>query len=622
VVSELRDVRDFLAQHPPLASLPGQALDELPRRVSVRYLRRGRSFPPDGADASAFYVLRKGAIELRDGSGTLLDRLGEGDSFDATTMCSAEGPGFVGITIEDALIYVLSGATLAQLRQSHPMFDASFERSLLQRLRRAREAAMNAPPVGGNLLRLKVADVVARAPVTAPPDLMVQEAAALMTRERVSSLMVVQDMALEGIVTDRDLRSRCIAEGLGGAVTLRQVMTARPHTISPDASAFEAVLAMSQLRIHHLPVVDHEGVRGMVSTHDLLRAQTANTMYVADRIGRCGSLPALRGAMNWVRELHVQLVAANATAQQLGLAIATVCDAVTRRLIELAIERLGEPPVPFAWIATGSQGRGELTVRSDQDNSIILDDAFENDRHDAYFDALASSVNEGLDACGYERCPGEVMASNPRWRQPVATWTTYFTGWLENTDYKAAALAANFFDMRTVWGRDELRQRLMAAILPRCTEDAVFRAYLAGHALSNRPPLGFFRNLVLERSGDHVGTVDLKMHGLLPIVDLARLYALASGVEAVGTLQRLKDAAGTPMLSEEGAENLRAAFEYIWMLRARHQAEQLRRNEQADNFVAPDALRSMERRHLRDAFAAIATMQDAVRVAHGDRLPR
>jgi CBS domain-containing protein len=621
VVSELRDVRDFLAQHPPFASLPGKALDDLPRRVSVRYLRRGRAFPPDGADPSAFYVLRKGAIELRDDSGALLERLAEGDSFEAATTLPTEGPGLVGVTIEDTLVYVFSSGTLAQLRRGHPAFDASFERSLGQRLHRAREGAMNAPQVGGNLLRLKVADVVARAPVTAPPDLTAREAAMLMTRERVSSLMVVQDGALEGIVTDRDLRSRCVAAGLDGAVPLRQVMTARPHTISPDASAFEAVLAMSHFRIHHLPVVDRDGVQGMVSTHDLLRAQTANTLYVADRISRCSSLAALRGAMNGARELHVQLVAANATAQQLGLAITTVCDAVTRRLVELGIERLGEPPVPFAWIATGSQGRGELTVRSDQDNAMILDDAFDPGRHDGYFEALAISVNEGLDACGYERCPGGVMASNPRWRQPVRSWVTYFTGWLEHTDYKAATLAANFFDMRTVWGRDDLRQHLMADILPRCATEAVFMAYLAAHALSNRPPLGFFRNLVVERSGDHVGAVDLKAHGLLPIVDLARLYALASGVEAVGTLQRLKEAAGTEMLSQEGAENLRAAFEYIWVLRARHQAEQLRRNEPVDNFVAPDVLKSTERRHLRDAFAAIATMQDAVRGAHGDRLP-
>jgi len=176
--------------------------------------------------------------------------------------------------------------------------------------------------------------------------------------------------------------------------------------------------------------------------------------------------------------------------------------------------------------------------------------------------------------------------------------------------------------MRTIWGEDELRQRLMAQVLHRCRGEKIFLSYMASHALGNRPPLGFFRNFVLVRSGEHEGAVDLKRHGLLPIVDLARFYALAGGVESVGTLERLREALAADTLSEEGSENLVAAFEFISMIRATHQAEQLRGGGEVDNYVMPEALTTMERRHLKDAFAAIATLQDAVRTAHSDRLPR
>jgi len=620
VVSELNDVREFLAGRPPFVALPDAALEVLPRHISVRYLRRGAGFPPADADPSGLYVLRKGAVEIRDAAGALVEKLAEGDIFDPTAVDSEDEPPRGGTAAEDTLLYVIAGPALAELRRTHPAFDRSFDRAIVERLRRAGEAAHDTPRTGGDLLHLRVCDLVSRKPVTAPPELTVREAAQLMSRERVSSLLVAEAGVLQGIVTDRDLRSRCVAAGLPGDTPLRQVMTASPLTVTRFASAFEALLMMSHRRIHHLPVVDGAELHGLVSTHDLLRAQATNPLYLADRVGRCGSIEALRETVVEVRELHLQLVAAHATARQLGQAVTSVCDAVTRRLVDLAIDELGPPPVPFAWVATGSQGRGELTLCSDQDNAIVLDDTY-SAAHDDYFASLARHVNEGLHEAGYVRCPGNVMASNPAWRRPLAAWKGYFRDWLQHTDHKNVTLAVNFFDMRTVWGEDDLRQQLMAAILPETVRAKVFLAFLAGHALGNQPPLGFFRNFVVARSGEHEGMVDLKKRGLLPIVDLARVYSLTAGLDTVATQQRLREAAVHGSLTAEGAELLDNALELIWTLRARRQAEQLRTSAPVNNFVAPEALTPMERRHLKDAFAAIATLQRSLSAAHGDRLP-
>ena len=242
---------------------------------------------------------------------------------------------------------------LDELRGEHAEFAAGFERSVAERLRRARESAQQQPRAGGDLLRLQVADLVTRPPVAASPDLDLRAAATLMTRERVSALLVMADGRLLGIVTDRDLRTRCVAAGLESTAAVREVMTRDPHTLPRAASAFEALMTMSRLRIRHLPVVDEAGVHGMISTHDLLRAQSTNPLYVAERIGRCRSLDRLRGVVEEVRELHIAMVASNAAARQLGQAVTSVCDALTRRLIELEIERLGPPPVPCAWVAPG-----------------------------------------------------------------------------------------------------------------------------------------------------------------------------------------------------------------------------------------------------------------------------
>ena len=213
------------------------------------------------------------------------------------------------------------------------------------------------------------------------------------------------------------------------------------------------------------------------------------------------------------------------------------------------------------------------------------------------------------------------MASNVRWRQPLRVWQSYLRDWVMHPDHTSATLAANFLDMRTIWGEDSLREELVHDALPLCAKNHLFLAYMAAHALNNRPPLGFFRRFVVARSGDHEGTVDLKRQGLIPIVDLARVHALQAGLSHVSTDRRLEELAGSANLSEQGADGLRAAFELIGTLRALHVADLLRRQEDVDNRVAPGSLSDLERKHLRDAFAAIATAQDSLRTAYEGRLP-
>jgi CBS domain-containing protein len=620
VVAELSDVRDFLALCQPFALLPPETLDELPGRFVVRYLRRGTSFPPGGSNAEDFYLLRKGAVELRNEAGVLLAKLAEGDGYDAADNPLTQDPGLAGVTIEDCLVYVLPAGELSELRRANPLFNDSFEHSLRSRMQGAREAILVAPQVGGNLLRLQVSELLARAPVCAAANTSARDAAQRMTAERVSALMIVEGDRLIGIVTDRDLRSRGIAAGFDPALAIQQIMTPDPIVISPTASAFDALLKMTGKGVHHLPVVDRGAIHGLISTHDLIRVQSANPLYVADRIRRSESVASLSKACEQTRELHLQLMAAHATAAQLGHAITAVADAATRRLIEFGTGQLGAPPVPFAWIATGSQGRGELGVGSDQDNAMILDDAYEESLHGQYFEALARLVNQGLAACGYRLCPGDVMASNASWRQPLGRWRDYFRDWIDHSDHKKATLAANFFDMRTIHGDDSLRQSLMQDALPYAADDDVFLGYQTGHAVGSRPPLGFFRRFVLDQGGQHEGTVDLKTRGLIPIVDLARVCALRTGAASVGTNDRLRAVVEGGALSQEGSENLRVAFEFIGTLRALHQADCLRRNEPVDNRVAPARLAGLERRHLKDAFTAIATTQEALRAAYQGRL--
>lgn len=609
---ELIEIREFLAGYPPFAQLTDECLDRLPRELTVRYLRRGTPFPPTDATAPCLYIVRTGAVELRNRKDELVAKFGEGDLYAAA--CTEHDPQrqLAGMTVEDSLFYLLPCARLQALRTQHSALDAWFTQSLSRRLRRAVETLQDTPHGSGNLLTVAVGSLLKRELVAVGPDTPIQEAARVMTAQRVSALLIMEQHRLVGILTDRDLRSRCLAEGLPADRPVSELMTRALHKIATDTPAFEALLTMTRLDIRHLPVMDHNRVVGMISTTDLIHYQSTSALYLVGAVRRCDSVEALAQVSRELPELQVQLVAAGATAHQLGQAISAVTDAITRRLLELATGHLGPAPVPYAWVAGGSQGRREQTALSDQDNALVLDDACVPERDGAYFEQLARFVNDGLAACGYRLCPGEIMASNPRWRQPLQAWRRTFRDWIAHADRKSAMLAVNFLDLRVIHGEERLLAQLQADILPRIRDDKVFLAYLAANAVSTRPPLGFFRNFALISDGEHANTFDIKLRGILPALNLARLYALTAGLPEINTVERLHAAVEAHALSAEGAANLEDAFEFISALRCRHQVMQFKRGESPDNYLPPDALTPLERSHLKDAFAAISTLQEAL----------
>jgi len=225
---------------------------------------------------------------------------------------------------------------------------------------------------------------------------------------------------------------------------------------------------------------------------------------------------------------------------------------------------------------------------------------------------LAQRVNDGLNACGYIYCPGDVMARNDKWRQPLKIWTKYFNTWIKRPEPMALMLSSVFFDLRPIYDPEGLFGELSERIRTLSKKETIYIAYMAANALKHRPPLGFFRNFVLIRGGEHDHTFDIKHRGIVPIVDLARVYALSAGLQETNTLERLRAAGAAKALSADGAANLVDAHEFIGTLRMRHQAEQLRRGEKADNFLSPDDLSPLERGHLKDAFALINTIQESL----------
>lgn len=614
--AELLEVQEFLVAHAPFEALPEQVLRELPRKLTTRYYKRDTEILGAGTNSDEMFIVRSGAVEVRDPNGGLVDRHDTGRCFGWKALLSDGAVPFTFTAIEDSLVLVMPGDVFRELSTTQPMWSVFFQHSLSQTMRLALQSVHTAER-GTAVLKTTVGDLIRRAPVSVTPDTTIRAAAQVMRDERISSLLVMAENRLVGIMTDRDLRSRVVAEGRDIDQPVEQIMTANPISAPADSMAFEILLSMVARNIHHLPVTDPTGtVIGMVSSTDLMRLERANPVYIASDIQKMTTVEELSAVGPRLAQIVTQLVREDATADDIGRIFTAIGDALERRLIELGMARLGHAPGPFCWVSLGSAARLEQGLSSDQDNGIILSDDVlagpDRSRYVAYIEALADFVSTGLTACGFPPCADGVMATNPSWRQGLAGWTEMFREWIETPRADSLLHQSVFFDMRPIFGDARLFDTLHRRVLTATSSSPRFLAHLTAEAVRVQPPIGFFRGFVLEKEGEHVSTLNLRTRGVALVINLARVYALADALPQVNTQARLSAIEGSGRLDRSTIADLKDAFEFISYVRIRHQASQIRAGQQPDNYVPPSELSQFEKRHLRDAFTIVRQAQAAL----------
>ena len=443
------------------------------------------------------------------------------------------------------------------------------------------------------------------------PDASIAEAARLMSSHNVSSILIGKPEQMIGIVTDRDLRNRVLAAGRDPAASVREIMTAEPASLDVSRPVFEAFLTMVNRGIHHLPLTRDGQPVGMITTRDLISLQTQHPLYLVSQVYKQDSVDALRDVASRISQMFALLLASGARPDDVARMLTALADAFTRQLLRLEQARLGPAPMAFGWIAFGSQARNEHTASTDQDNGLILErapDAAES----AYFAALASAVCDGLNACGYAWCSGDIMARNPAWRMSIDAWQQCFRGWIGDPKPAALLHASVFFDQRLVAGDRALFESLQTSIFEQAAGNPLFLAVLARQALAFEVPLGVFRRFVVAREGENRDTLDLKAAGAMPLTDVLRVHALAAGIREPGSLQRIDALRGAGRLPVADAAEFAAAFRLILRLRLENQSAQLAAGEAPDNRVNPDRLLRRDRDALRDAFGVIRVAQTAL----------
>jgi len=552
--------------------------------------------------------LVEGRVDLLNDRGDVVMPLHTGDWFGGTP---AVGLGISALqAIEDSTWTTFDAATFGDIRAELPMLAHLFTPPTGERGATTRASATTDPAL--NLMTTPVRALIKRAPITLPPQTSIRAAAEVMRDKRVSSVLIVEQDHLFGLITDRDLRNRVIAAGMDTGRSIMDIATLAPMSIDVQNPAFDALLLMARHNIHHVPVLDGQRIAGMITATDLTEQHSTSAVYLAGEIYKQTGVEGLQASATKIKRLQQNLAAAEASAYSTGHIITAITDAITSRLLQLAELRLGPPPVEYVWVAAGSQARNEQTAKSDQDNCLVLDDSYDEAMHGTYFRELAQFVCDGLDACGYIYCPGEMMAMTSTWRQPRRRWAEYFARWTGQPDPKSLMLTCVFFDLRAVYGKSELLEGLRSDVLQRTKGNSIFLAYMVGNALSHTPPLGIFKGISTIRSGENKGKIDLKHSGIVPIVDLARVYALAGGDSAVNSHDRLTSAAASGAISEQSAHDLRDALEFLAFTRIQHQARQIHAGLPPDNFMDPDDISNFERTQLKDAFQVVQALQSVL----------
>jgi CBS domain-containing protein len=615
--------RDFLSRVVPFSFLAEADLDDMVSKLSLIHHNPGTVLFVQGQSRIDYlYIIQKGSAELyyeQAGEKSLKGYLGEGDTYGGISMLLNEGVSIRTLRVEEeAYLYALPRDHFMRLCTKCAAFSDYFTDTFGKRMLDRSYAEIFARRIlpkdeAVHVFNVSVARLMNRDILSCNHHTPVQQAAILMSRRRCSSIFVQNDEGKHiGIVTDTDLRDRVIAQGLEITTPIATIMSSPLSTIPEQVSVFEAMLEMMQKKLKHLAVQDSSGnMVGTITSRDLLAAQGQSPLFIVREIASAVGREELKFQQARIPGLVHNLISSGAKAENVNRLIATVSDAILHRLLEIALEQHGPPPVPFVFMIMGSEGRREQTLKTDQDNAIIFQDVPEGQQASvkSYFLSLGETVCTWLDETGYAFCEGGVMAMNPNWCQPISAWRDKFSEWIHTAEAEDLLHSSIFFDFRGAYGDfsliDELRRHLFESL----QGWSGFFRHLTENALHFKPPLGFFRNFVVESKGEHRNALDIKQ-AMLPVVDFARIQALKNNIEETNTMGRLYELHARGHLSDKDYSDITRAYSFMMQLRFIRQITAIiEENRKPDNYINPKKLSRIEQTMLKEIFKRVEDFQ-------------
>ena len=615
--------RLFLSGIDPFTFLPEEEIDRAAQVLSrITYPRGTVPFVQGKTRVGYLYMLQKGAAERyfeENGAKKMRDLLSEGDLYGGISMLLNDGLAVRTMeVIEDATFCVLPSQVFFEICEKYSVFSDFFSDTFGKRMLSRSYAAIIAKTLlpredSLQFFNQPLSQIYSRNPVFCDAVDSIRDAAGTMVRQKSSYAFIrSKDPEQVGIVTERDFARKVIARGHSIDKPVGSIMSAPLRTISDKALVFEAMMTMMEEDFQHVGIRDaDENIIGMLSSKDILAYQGQSPLFLLREIQMATDLDIIIEKHQQLPGLVRSLIHSGATAKNVTRFITTVSDAILNKLMSITLDEMGPSPVPFVFMIMGSEGRQEQTLKTDQDNAIVYQDpkpaAAEAVRK--YFLKFGDIASTLLDRVGYDFCTGDVMAKNPLWCQPISQWKSYFSDWIHAAEAEDLLQASIFFDFRRGFGEDSLIAALRKHLFASLDGWPGFFRHMTENALNFKPPLGFFRNFVVESKGRHRNAFDIKS-AMTPIVDFARLYALKYGIEETNTLERLDQLRIKKILSLQEYEELEKAYSFLMQLRfVRQITAVMDDNIKPDNYINPKKLTHIEQTMLKEIFKRVEKFQ-------------
>ncbi|MGE5470966.1 MAG: DUF294 nucleotidyltransferase-like domain-containing protein [Bacteroidota bacterium] len=617
----------FLKNHAPFNRMTADALRLFAEKAQLAFHPAGSEIVgPDSGSIRFFYLIESGKVQARQaGEVTVTEysilSLGAGESFPIGAVTAGRPSTNTYTAVDDVFCYQLPAEDFMVLMATSPEFNlfcTQYIASLLDQSRRQLQLQFAQRASEQQTLNSPLAGIGSRSPVTVTPETPLRAALETMSAAGVGSLVVAgEDRRPVGVFTRSDLLDRVVLADLPHTAPISQAMSTDPCKLEEHATAYDAMLAMATHGIRHVLVTDAEGkLTGVVSERDLFALQRVGLRQIRHAIEGAHNVEALQQSAADVRQLSFNMLAQGVGAEQLTQFISALNDALTRRVIQLNLENHNFDGIDWAWLAFGSEGRDEQTFSTDQDNGIVfaVPEGQTADALKQRFLAFALDVNKDLDRCGFPLCKGNIMASNPQWCLTLDDWKEQFSSWIRVPQPEALLNATIFFDFRPLFGKVELAEAMRRHLLAQTSSNPMFLRAMAHNALDVEPPLGKIRDFLTDLEPDQPGKIDLKKYGSRIFVDVARIYALATGVHNTNSVQRLRLACKRLSIRDDEINAALEGLDFIQLLRLQHQYLEGEPGTQGDNLINPDTLNELDRRILKESFRQARKLQTRLKL--------
>jgi len=618
---------EFLRRHPPFDRMESEALHFLAEHLKLAYYAKDTQIvSPEMGVVRTFYILQRGKVLARQaGDVNVVDystmTIGPGEAFPIGSVTAQRPSTNLYVALEDVFCYELSAPDFFAVMQKSTVFNlycTQYIASLLNQSRQQLQVQFAQRAAEQQTMNSPLSTIVKKAAISVSPETSIRKVIEVMAAGHIGSMIVVDDENRPiGIFTQSDVLKRIVLPGVSLDAAISTVMSADPQTLPIALNAYDAALAMATYGIRHVLVVDEGGkLKGVISERDLFTLQRVGLRQIRQSIDTSTDLSMLRQAALDVRQLALNMLAQGVGAEQLTQFISALNDTLTRRIIQINLDRHDLYGLEWAWLSFGSEGRDEQTFSTDQDNGIVYVCTDMMDREQTQLRLLdfARDVNHDLDTVGFPLCKGNIMASNPELCLTLEEWQQKFGDWVRVPDPHALLNATIFFDFRPLFGMSHLAHRMRLSLFRQVRGNPLFMRMMAQNALSMLPPLGKIRDFITDADPEHPGTIDLKKFGARLFIDAARILALAKEVSNTNTVQRLRLTSAKLNMPQEEVAAIIEGFNFIQLIRLRHQHFEQDHGRPGDNFVRPDELNELERRILKESFRQVRKLQQRLKL--------